>query len=139
MTEAEWLACTDPYKKLCRFRIRSRRMNDARKLRLYGVACCRRIWQTIPDPRSRNAVEVAERYADGAATDNELRAACKTAAHAHAASFHAKGKVLACPEWAAEFVADPRPFIAATQAGHFARIAAGDSVLAGAEHQARYS
>src|SRR5262245_39252044 len=43
-----------------------------RKLRLYFCACLRRVWSLIPDPRSRNAVEVAERYADGQETPEAL-------------------------------------------------------------------
>jgi len=46
-----------------------------RKFRLFACACSRRLWRRISEPRSRNAVLVAERYADGLATRKELEAA----------------------------------------------------------------
>jgi hypothetical protein len=46
-----------------------------REMRLYAVACARRVQHLMTDPRSINALDVAERYAEGQATDEELEAA----------------------------------------------------------------
>jgi hypothetical protein len=63
MTEAEWLSCTDPRPLLDELAGRS----SSRKRRLLVCACCRRVWDLLTDPRSKQAVELAERYADGLA------------------------------------------------------------------------
>jgi hypothetical protein len=75
MTEAEWLACTDPVPMLEFLRDRA---ND-RKLRLFLCACCRHIWDLLWDKRTRKAISISERYADGQATEAELENAGEAA------------------------------------------------------------
>jgi hypothetical protein len=76
MTEAQWLACRDPDALLDFLLEEARHLRrpqpDRRKLRLLACACCRRAWPALADERSRQAVEVAERYADHQATRQEL-------------------------------------------------------------------
>jgi hypothetical protein len=71
MTEQEWLECTDP-RPMVEF---LRGKASDRKLRLFAVACCRRIWHLINDQRSRIAVEIAESYVDGLATEAKVSTA----------------------------------------------------------------
>ena len=48
---------------------------DDRTLRLFAVYCARSVQHLMTDQRSIDAVDVAERYAHGHATDDELAAA----------------------------------------------------------------
>jgi hypothetical protein len=72
MTEAEWTACSEPHAMLQV--LRASGPVSERKLRLFAVACSRRMWALI-DPLGRAAVEMAEKFADGLAGPEELRAA----------------------------------------------------------------
>ena len=60
MTEAEWLAATDPQpiKKFLAGKV------SDRKFRLLHVAYCRTVWELLTDERSRKAVLLLEDYAD---------------------------------------------------------------------------
>jgi AcrR family transcriptional regulator len=71
MTEAEWLTTTDPRPMLDFLRPRA----SNRKLRLFACGCGRQLWSRLDDERSRRSVEVAERFADGLATADELESA----------------------------------------------------------------
>ena len=50
-----------------------------RKLRLFACACCRLTWGLLTDSLLRQAIEVAERFAEGQASKDELQGAYKSA------------------------------------------------------------
>jgi hypothetical protein len=70
VTESDWDSCTD-LQAMLSFLRDSGRASD-RKLRLFAVACCRRVWRLLPDPCGRAAVEASERDADGLADAGQL-------------------------------------------------------------------
>jgi hypothetical protein len=43
-----------------------------KEIRLFAVSCCRMIWHLITDHRSREAINVSEKFANGEATFEEL-------------------------------------------------------------------
>jgi hypothetical protein len=101
MTEQEWLACTNPEPMLLFIRDKV----SERKMRLFALACCRRIWDRITDPRCRAAVEFAERFVEvGVArrkgrpqVDKAARQACRDAS---TAAYHSQGR----PDHAARLI-----------------------------------
>ena len=84
MTESEWLVSTDVLSLRSLFLAGGlfESKGSGRKFRLFVCACCRHIWHLLNDERSRAAVDVAERYADGLATKEELLAAHRKAERA---------------------------------------------------------
>src|SRR5262249_17390709 len=110
MTEAEWLACTDPGPMLELLRGKA----SDRKLRPFASGYCLRIWHLFKHARDRRAVEVAERLADGLATNAERRAAALAA-----------GGITGAPGGAAACAVGVPSFLAAEQASlHTASAAA---------------
>jgi len=94
----------------------------AREWRLYAVWCARQVQHLMTDPRSLAALDVAERYANGEATDDDLAAAWAAARAARAA-----GDAAWVAAWAAAWAAARAAGAAARAAGAAARAAAGDA------------
>ncbi len=78
MTGAKWTTCTNPHELL----IYLGNQASERKLRLLACACARRIGALLTDKRTRNAIEVAERFADGLADEKQLTRASEAATNA---------------------------------------------------------
>lgn len=75
MTESQWLASTQRTPMLAFLRAKT----SKRKMRLFAAACCRRILPLQIDENNGLAIAIAERYADGRCSDEELAAAHKAA------------------------------------------------------------
>lgn len=75
MTEQEWLECAEPEKMLAYIGAKA----SDRKLRLFAVACCRRIWHLITAEQARRAVALSEQYADQEVSLYELSLAASNA------------------------------------------------------------
>jgi hypothetical protein len=78
-----------------------------KEIRLYAIWCARRVQHLMTDPRSVAALDVAERYARGEASDEELSAAGEAAAmwSARWAAAEAMSAALAAARWAARWSA----------------------------------
>ena len=63
--------------------------NCDRDARLFAVWCARQVQHLMPDPRSLNALDVAEKFANGEASKKELDAAGAAAWHAAGAAARA--------------------------------------------------
>jgi hypothetical protein len=109
MTQAEWLACSEPAALLDFLGEGPSRSGGSpsseRMLRLALCACCRRGWVSL-GPKGRSAVEAAEAYADGALpAAGLLDASAQAAAEAGSAGpYTARGR----EGWAAVWLAQAR-------------------------------
>jgi hypothetical protein len=80
MTEQEWLQSTEPDPMLDY--LAGRQDASDRKLRLLAVGYARRHWDSVEDSGSGKGIEIAERYADGAAGERELHLGWRVAINA---------------------------------------------------------
>jgi hypothetical protein len=71
MREKTWLACKDPERMIA---FLGARVSD-RKLRLFALACIRRGWQFVTDPRIPKLVALLEDVADGRVKSRQREAA----------------------------------------------------------------
>jgi hypothetical protein len=123
-TERAWLASTTPHSLL--LTLKGKRL--PRQRRLFAVACCRRWLHEMLDAESRQAVEVAERYADGLASGEELAAAYRAAQEAAARRLN---PCLTAPEWKAG------PLWNAWRLAHAAQLACASSKMEDAANEIR--
>lgn len=111
MTESEWLKCTDPTLMLAFLR---GKVSD-RKFRLFLVASCRRLFDLFPDLHCREAIKIAERYADCEVSAEKLQFAWRSIRRSSTASRRdfrrtaGKPTALAFVLWLANLTVVPEP------------------------------
>jgi hypothetical protein len=97
-----------------------------RELRKFAVWSARQVQHLTTDPRSVAALDVAERHAEGLATDEELNAAWAAARAARDAALAARDAA-GDAAWAAAWAAWDAAAWAAARAARDAALAAGDA------------
>ncbi|CAJ3656113.1 putative bacteriophage protein [Burkholderia pseudomallei] len=108
-----------------------------RDLRLFAVWCARQVEHLMEDQRSKDALNVAERFVNGEATDEERDAARDAAWDAARGATRAAARDASWPAWAAARAAQDAAWGAARAAARAARdaarCAAGDAAEDAAE------
>ena len=133
LDDALWALCAVPEEQTA---------ERDRLTRLYACWCVRQVWHLLTDERSRHAVEVAERYVAGNATDVEMDAAWAAAdaaaRYAECDAAWAAARYAECDAaWAAAWAAARYAVWAAARAAAWA--AARAAALAAACDAARYA
>jgi hypothetical protein len=116
MTEVEWLNEKHNSQAMVwslRGTTLTRTKGGKRKLRLFACASCRLTWDLLTDPLLRQAVEVAERFAEGQAGKDELQKAYESARGRERLPSAAPDHRQSTASWMAEKAAHPRAFDAA--------------------------
>jgi hypothetical protein len=117
MTEAAWNACTNLHVMLDlvgggtaawlreaagRWLGLVRQRGQERRLRLFACACMRYAWHKLESPDDPKSIVMAERWADGAATDRELAKAGARYGYLSAAEVTVKPAIQAARQAASE-------------------------------------
>jgi len=123
LREPEWFRSSQPQEMLTFLRGKS----SERKLRLFGVACCRQICGEMRDERSRRAIEIAEDFAEGRCDKRTLSLARQDALTASGAARLAAADV---PRTAACLDALRAAYVVAEAANAAQQVAAEDAYQA---------
>jgi hypothetical protein len=132
MTESDWQDCVTDSMLMLRM---IREKESDRKRRLFAVACCQHVWHLLRDERSQKAVRVAEQFAEGIATKEELQAACAAAWEAvevmddAARRAEKLGEDQARAMWSEDMAARAASFSAEIEFPEFATVAAEARIL----------
>ena len=118
MTDTDWQAATDPTPMLEYLRGKA----SDRKLRLFAVACCRRVGDYLEGAGVRHALEMAERFAEGLTSRVQLREALASALEGSASPSGASPAAYASQ--AARYAGDSSAWRAAEGAARLAQLAA---------------
>ena len=127
LSDALWALCAVPAEQAA---------ERDRQARLFACWCVRQVWHLLTDGRSRAAVDVAERYAAGDATQDELKAAAAEAAAATAYDATTTGYAAYAAAEAAAFAATAYAATAYDAAFYAAFYAAAYATNAAAAAQA---
>ena len=95
--------------------MRSELVSD-KLIRLFAVWCARQVQHLMTDDRSINALDVAEKFANGLATDKELAAASAAAWAASAAAWAASAAASYAASAAASYAASAAAAVMAVRA-----------------------